>query len=134
MDGAKVQVFETWASIELFGHQRIAGLVTEQTVAGAGFIRVDVPETKFSPAHTKLFSPSAIYSITPTGEKEARAIAEYLHQKPIEPYMLAAIAAPVVPGQADPQVFGGVFSGSADGGDEAGHSDIKIEGDGRPPF
>lgn len=32
-----------WAIVELFGHARIAGRVTEQVIAGQGFIRADVP-------------------------------------------------------------------------------------------
>lgn len=35
--------FESWCIVELFGHQRIAGLVTEQTIGGCNFVRVDVP-------------------------------------------------------------------------------------------
>ncbi len=33
------------AVVELFGHQRIAGKVTEQTVGSATFVRIDVPQT-----------------------------------------------------------------------------------------
>ena len=71
--------FSSHALVELFGHARIAGLVTEQTIAGQGFIRVDVPETKRSPAFTKLFGPSAIYSMTPVTEEMAQRIAEGIY-------------------------------------------------------
>ena len=97
MDADNKPTFETWASLELMGHQRIAGLVTEQTIAGVGFIRVDVPATETTPAHTRLYSPHALYSITPTGEAEAKAITNYLRARPIEPFMLAGIEAPVQP-------------------------------------
>lgn len=38
--------FDQWAIVDVMGHQRYAGRVTEETLAGAGFIRVDVPEVK----------------------------------------------------------------------------------------
>lgn len=34
-----------WAILELMGHRRLAGYVSEQEIAGAAFIRVDVPGT-----------------------------------------------------------------------------------------
>jgi hypothetical protein len=35
--------FEGWAFLELMGHRRLGGYVSEATVAGAGFLRIDVP-------------------------------------------------------------------------------------------
>jgi hypothetical protein len=32
-----------WAVLELMGHRRIAGRITEVTIGGAGFLRIDVP-------------------------------------------------------------------------------------------
>ena len=39
----KTETFEHWCIVELFGHQRIAGKVSEQTIGGGAFVRVDVP-------------------------------------------------------------------------------------------
>jgi hypothetical protein len=36
--------FEGWAILELMGHRRLGGYLREQDVAGAAFIRIDVPE------------------------------------------------------------------------------------------
>lgn len=36
--------FEGWAILELMGHRRLGGHVSEATVAGAGFLRIDVPD------------------------------------------------------------------------------------------
>ena len=33
-----------WAIVEIFGHQRIAGFLSEQTIGGQSFVRVDVPD------------------------------------------------------------------------------------------
>ncbi|MDD5358393.1 MAG: hypothetical protein PHX80_04550 [Candidatus Nanoarchaeia archaeon] len=78
------QKFELWCVVDLFGHQRLAGLVTEQTIAGAGFIRVDIPETKIQPKFTRLVNPSAIYDINPVTEEVAKIMAEEIQAKPIE--------------------------------------------------
>ena len=36
-------MFEQTCIVELMGHNMIAGKVTEQTIGGQGFVRVDVP-------------------------------------------------------------------------------------------
>ncbi len=75
---------ELFAIIELFGHQRISGHVESMSISGASFVRVDVPETKSQPKFTRIFNPSAIYAINPVTEEVAIAMAESIHQKPIE--------------------------------------------------
>ena len=55
--------FEEWALVELFGHQKIIGKVSESVLAGGAFLRVDVPESQAKPAYTRFFGPGAIYSI-----------------------------------------------------------------------
>ena len=35
---------DTWAIVEIMGHTRIAGRITETTLAGGVFLRIDVPE------------------------------------------------------------------------------------------
>lgn len=90
--------FEQWALVELFGHQRIAGLVTEQTVGGCAFLRVDVPETKTAhatvSAFTKLFGNGAVYGITFVTEEIARAMAAgAYHVRPVTPFDLPRLPA-----------------------------------------
>ncbi len=75
--------FQLTAMVELFGHQRIAGLVTEQNVGGASFIRVDVPETQDQPKFTRLFNPSAIYAINPVSEETMMIMVGQIQSKPI---------------------------------------------------
>lgn len=65
-----------WAVLELMGHRRLGGYVSEQEVAGSAFVRIDVPS-----AHpdeweaTQYYSAAAVYCITPTTEAMARAAA-----------------------------------------------------------
>ena len=80
--------FEHWCILELFGHQKIAGYVTEMQIAGQGFIQVNVPENQKVPQFTKLYGPTAIYAITPVTEEVARAVAASPLQAPVTEYEL----------------------------------------------
>ncbi len=75
--------------VELFGRQVIAGLVSEQTIGGAAFIRVDVPDVEGAKGFTKFFGGASIYAMTPTDEATMlRAVTSYRVQ-PIEVFRLA---------------------------------------------
>jgi hypothetical protein len=63
-----------WAQIELMGHRREAGFVTEVEVAGRKFIRLDIPAVD-APPTTHYYAPGAIYGIHPTTELSARGFA-----------------------------------------------------------
>lgn len=76
--------FEIYAIIELFGHNKMAGKVTEQVIGGASFIRVDVPETKAQPAFTRMLHANAIYAINPVTEEVATGYAERIQVQPIQ--------------------------------------------------
>lgn len=80
----EAQQIKLFAIVELFGHQKMAGVVTEQQLGGASFVRVDVPETESSPAFTRLLNPSAIYAINPVSEDVMKLKVESLNAKPIE--------------------------------------------------
>ncbi|WP_407427655.1 hypothetical protein [Arcticibacter sp.] len=75
---------EIWAIVELFGHTKIAGKVTEQNIAGTNMLRVDVPVTKENPEFTRFFGSAAIYAINPVTEEVAAAYAERLAVRPIQ--------------------------------------------------
>ena len=87
--------FEQWCIIELFGHSRIAGLVTEQAIGGETFIRVDVPETKSCQAFSRFFGKSAIYSITPTTKETACKAVELWTPRPIDIWEIKLLQAPI---------------------------------------
>jgi len=75
--------FETWAIIELFGHNQIAGKCTEQNIAGSNMLRVDVPETDEQPSFTRFLGSGAIYAINPVTEEIARHWAKSLQVSPV---------------------------------------------------
>lgn len=78
--------FEVWGLLELFGHQRLAGQLSEQTIGGCHFIRIDVPAVGDLRAYTRFFTQGAIYSMTPISEEVARGMAAGLRAAPIQPY------------------------------------------------
>lgn len=80
--------FEQFAIVELFGHNIIAGKVTEQVIGGQGFVRVDVPTVDDHEGFTKFYGAGAIYAITPCDEKAMLAAVQGLRQKPIDVWKL----------------------------------------------
>lgn len=76
-----------WALVELFGHQKVAGYVTEAQIGGCSFVRVDVPDAVGSAAVTKFYGNGAIYGITPVSEDVARAIVREYKPAPINVYI-----------------------------------------------
>jgi len=83
--------FESWGLLELFGHQRLAGKLSEQTIGGCHFIRIDVPEVGETAAYTRFFTQGAIYGMTPMEEETARKLAAYLRAVPVSPYELRSV-------------------------------------------
>lgn len=74
--------------IELFGHNQIAGKITEQTIGGSAFLRVDVPAVEGQAAFTKFFGPGAIYAITPVDDATMLKAVEQLQAVPINRFTL----------------------------------------------
>ena len=99
--------FEQWCILEIMGHQTYAGMVTEQTLGGSSFVRIDVPECQGIPAFSKLFGAGSIYCITPVTEEIARMRAASLRQAPLSVYDLPAairerLQTPALAGPASP--------------------------------
>lgn len=76
--------FDLWCIVELFGHTKVAGRCTEQSLAGTNMLRVDVPETTHQPSFTRFYGNGAIYAIHPVTEDVAKAKAETLSVKPVQ--------------------------------------------------
>ncbi len=78
-----------WGVVEVMGHNRFSGMISEVVLAGSGFLRVDVPEVINRrgvrvAAYSKLIAPSAVYAITPTTEEIATAAAAATYNPPLE--------------------------------------------------
>lgn len=79
----QAEKFDTWGIAEVMGHKKFAGRITEQLLAGAALVRVDVPAVVNSagemvPEYSKLIGVASIYCITPTSEDVARKAATVL--------------------------------------------------------
>ena len=89
------EAFEQWCVVEIMGHQTYCGLVTEQTIGGQAFVRVDVPaqeadedeDSPAVPAFSKLFGSGAIYCITPVDEQVCRAALKRNRSRPLTVYL-----------------------------------------------
>lgn len=84
----EAEKFEEWAIVDVMGHQRYVGRVSEQVIAGQGFIRVDIPKTDKQPPWTKLIGTASIYAITPVDADIAKAMANQRELTPVQPYEL----------------------------------------------
>jgi hypothetical protein len=87
--------FAGWAILELMGHRRLGGRISEATIAGAAFVRIDVPHPQDlqAIAATQFVSPTSVYAITPTTEEIARAIASRAPE-PVNRWELPALTGP----------------------------------------
>lgn len=73
--------FEQWAIVELMGHVKIAGLVTEEERFGTKLGRVDIPNG--DTFVTQYFNGSSLYRLTPTTEEIARSVAKSNQPAPV---------------------------------------------------
>jgi len=91
MDAEQKPIFEGWCVLELMGHRRLGGYVREQQIAGAGFLRIDVPgDAEPEVIATQFYPPSSVYCITPTTEVMARAVAKGNRPEPVHRWELSA--------------------------------------------
>jgi hypothetical protein len=85
----------SWALVELFGHQRIVGLVTVDPIDFPGMVRVDVPDLlkdgKVERAgFTRYFGKTALYSVTPISEESVRQLLPHVDGHPSRPLTLGS--------------------------------------------
>jgi len=88
--------FSQWAIVELMGHRRLAGFVTEEEIAGVGLLRLDVFTEGDKAEATQYYHPNALYCLTPTTEEIARAVAKSNKPAPVERWELPQLEAPRV--------------------------------------
>jgi hypothetical protein len=84
---------KAWALVELFGHQRIVGFLSQQTFGTGVLFRVDVPDLLkdgkvVRDGFTRYFGLSSIYSITPISEAHVRELLPHVDGTPARPMSL----------------------------------------------
>lgn len=88
--------FDSWAIVELMGHRKMAGRVSEQVIAGTALLRIDVPEYgedgNAEPSFTQFYGASSIYCLTPTTEEICRKFAARYRDRPVSAYELPQLA------------------------------------------
>lgn len=129
---------QQWAILELMGHQRIAGALSQDVTSGLPLVRVDVPavtrmvsvwrngayveEPRTMPAHSRSLSASAIYAINWVDEAAARLAAVEIMASPLKLFSLQS-ALESVP-EPDRQYLlrlsqgSSLVAASAEGGDD----------------
>lgn len=92
--------FEQWGILELMGHQRTAGRLTEEMIAGSNLLRVDIPVNAHE-FRTAYYGSSAIYALHVTSEETARKAAGSMSTKPPYAYLLESERLPRIANDGD---------------------------------
>ncbi len=87
--------FEAWGLVELMGHQRVAGRLSEQPLGGGNLLRVDIPNG--DTFRTAYYGASAIYAVHITDEAAARKLAGGIGTRPPYAYELSQAVARIAP-------------------------------------
>ncbi len=84
-----------WVILELFGHRRLAGYLSEVELAGSTFLRLTIPDADPTkpPRATQDYQPTAVYGITWTTEEVARKVAARSQPAPVAQWELDRPAA-----------------------------------------
>jgi hypothetical protein len=93
---AQLKTFEEWAILELMGHRRLAGKITEATIGGGAFIRIDIP-MRDGTMSTQFYSPGSVYCITPTSKEIADITALSCQPEPVNRWELKQLLEPQSP-------------------------------------
>lgn len=107
---------DVWAVVELMGHVRYGGRLSEEERFGGRLGRVDVPRA--GGFVTVLFGAAAVYRIAVVDEQAARAVAARCGEDPLHAWEMPGLPhRPTPPGGEDDPDEG------ADGADEHDYDD-----------
>jgi hypothetical protein len=92
-EAAQSSPLQSWALVELFGHQRIVGHVTVDPIEFPGMVRVDVPDLLKNgilerKGHTRYIARAAIYALNPCDEQTVQTILPHVDGLPARPMSL----------------------------------------------
>ena len=82
--------FDFWCVVELFGHQRMAGRLTEKPKGSTVFFQIDVPDKNGMVRYSRIINASSIYAINPTTREAVLRICNkpgYDTNRPAVPYV-----------------------------------------------
>ncbi len=79
--------FESWAIVELMGHVKMGGRVTEEERFGVKMGRIDIPQADGGFV-TQYFGGGSVYRLTPTDEATARRVATLGVPAPVHVWQL----------------------------------------------
>lgn len=100
------EAFDCWCVLELFGHVRLAGRVTEASIGGCSLLRVDVPDKNGGVEFTRYFGNGAIYSMTPVTEDVARRVGNGSAAAPVKPWEMPRPALTAAPDDEEDHTAG----------------------------
>ncbi len=83
--------FGQWCIVEIMGHRKLGGYVTEQPLFGTAMLRIDIPAGNDAGYMTEYYGGSSIYALHPVSEEIAKAFAARSRVKPVEVYELALL-------------------------------------------
>lgn len=83
--------YEGWAILELMGHRRLGGRVSQVEQYGAPMLRIDIPGEAGEDVATQFYGGGSIYCLTPTTEDVARAVALRNQPAPVQRWELPAL-------------------------------------------
>lgn len=87
MSEQTTEAYQGWSVLELFGHRKLGGYITEEDHFGARMCRIDIPGPDDTTT-TQYYGGSAIYGLTPTTEDIARAVAQRNQPAPVSAWEL----------------------------------------------
>lgn len=87
-NGKEQDGFGQWCILEVMGHRKLGGYVTEQPLFGTAMLRIDIPSSSENYV-TEYYGGSSIYALHPVTEEVARAFAARSRVRPVEVYELA---------------------------------------------
>lgn len=85
---------KAWALVELFGHQRMVGMVQADPPEFPGMVRVDVPDLLkdgkvIRKGFTRYLGRASLYGVTPIDEDTVRELLPSISGRPSQPMGLA---------------------------------------------
>lgn len=84
--GVEKEPLKSYAVVEMMGHRKIVGLVTESDISGGQLIRVDVLGADGEPERTEYVGVGSIYCLTIVTEEAAKKVAAANSPRPTWAY------------------------------------------------